>query len=119
MFDNNLTLGTQTFAKQSLRPLSAVYADNNQDLSNPRILTISHEVGKSGQVSSAIIIDDSKSVTIGNNIVSDRVRVLFKIQYNPMMGRADLTTALNAAVAELSGFLGVPANFSKILNKES
>lgn len=119
MFDNSITLGTETFAKQSVRPLSATYADNNQVLSNPRTLTISHEVGKSGQVSSAIILDDSKTIPVGNSLVTDKVRALFKIQYNPLQGRADLAAAIKAAVTELSTFVGDTNNFNKLLNKES
>lgn len=119
MFLNELTLGTDTFAKQSVRPLSAIYADNNQQLNNPRTLTISHEVGKSGQVSSAIILDDALSIPVGNTLVNDRIRVLCKVQYNPLGGRAELATAIKAAVAQLTDFVSDEANLSKILNKES
>lgn len=119
MFDNQLTLGTDTFAKQSVRPLSATYSDNNQTLNNPRTLTISHEVGKSGQVSSAIILDDASTIPVGNTLVTDRVRILYKIQYNPLMGRANLAAAIKAASDQLVGFVSVEANLAKILNKES
>lgn len=119
MFLNSITLGTNTFDKQSVRPLSATYADNNQALNNPRILSISHEVGKSGQVSSAVILDDSLAIPIGNTMVTDKVRALFKIQYNPMMGRAELAAAIKTAVADLISFVGADANLAKILNKES
>lgn len=119
MFDNSITLGADTFAKQSVRPLSATYADNNQALNNPRTLTISHEVGKSGQVSSAIILDDSTTIPVGNSLVADRIRVLCKIQYNPLQGRANLAAAIKAAVTQLSTFVGDTNNFNKLLNKES
>lgn len=119
MFLNELTLGTDTFAKQSVRPLSATYADNNQQLNNPRTLTISHEVGKSGQVSSAVILDDALSIPVGNSLVNDRIRVLHKIQYNPFGGRTELGAAIKAAVFQLADFVSDDANLSKILNKES
>lgn len=119
MFDNQLKIGADTFAKQSVRPLSATYSDNNQTLNNPRTLTISHEVGKSGQVSSAVILDDMATIPVGNNLVTDRIRVLYKVQYNPMMGRAELAAAIKAASAQLVEFVSVEANFNRILNKES
>lgn len=119
MFLNELKLGADTFAKQSVRPLSATYADNNQQLNNPRILTISHETGKSGQVSSAVILDDALSIPVGNSLVNDRIRVLFKIQYNPLGGRTALAAAIKASVIQLKDFVGDDANLSKILNKES
>lgn len=119
MFSNELHLGSDVFAKQSVRPLSATYADNNQQLDNPRTLIISHDVGKSGQVSSAIIFDDVLSIPIGNTLVNDRIRVLFKIQFNPFGGRPGLAAAIKASVADLVNFVNDDENLSKILNKES
>lgn len=119
MFNNDLQLGSDIFAKQSVRPLSATYADNNQQLDNPRTLTISHEVGKSGQVSSAIILDDVLSIPVGNSLVNDRIRVLHKIQYNPFGGRPGLAAAIRASVLDLANFVSDDDNLSKILNKES
>lgn len=52
-------------------------------------------------------------------MVTDKVRALFKIQYNPMMGRAELAAAIKTAVADLISFVGAEANLAKILNKES
>lgn len=119
MFLNSLTIGTDTFDKQTIRPLSATYVDNNQTLSNPRSLTISHEIGKSGQVATAVILDDNAIVPIGNSNVTDKVRVLFKIQYNPLQGRTGLDTAIKAAIVQLTGFMSDSANVVKLLNKES
>lgn len=119
MFDNHIVVGPEIFAKQSVRPLSATYSDNNQTLNNPRTLTISHEVGKSGQVSSAVILDDTATVPVGNTLVTDRIRVLYKIQYNPMMGRADLAAAIKAASNHLVSFVSDETNQNRILNKES
>lgn len=119
MFDNHINIGYDTFAKQSVRPLSATYSDNNQTLNHPRTLTISHEVGKSGQVSSAVILDDTMSVPVGNTLVTDRIRVLYKIQYNPMMGRAELAAHIREASTQLVGFVSDDTNLNRILNKES
>lgn len=119
MFDNHINIGYDTFAKQSVRPLSAIYSDNNQTLSNPRTLTISHEVGKSGQVSSAVILDDMATIPVGNTLVTDRVRVLYKIQYNPMVGRAELAAAIRGASTQLVSFVSDDTNLNRILNKES
>lgn len=119
MFDNHINIGYDTFAKQSVRPLSATYSDNNQTLSNPRTLTISHEIGKSGQVSSAVILDDSAAVPVGNTLVNDRIRVLHKIQYNPMVGRADLAAHIREASHQLCEFVSDDTNLNRILNRES
>lgn len=119
MFNPTITIGTDVFAKTIVRPTSAVYADNNQTLSNPRSLTISHEVGKSGQVATAVILDDSAIVPVGNTNVNDKIRVLFKVQYNPLQGRSGLDTAIKAAIVQLSSFMSDDANVAKLLNKES
>lgn len=119
MFVNDITIGSNTFAKQSVRPLSASYADNNQPLDNPRLLTISHEVAKSGQVSSIVMIDDTKVIPVGTTFVNSKARVFMKIQYNPLQGRSDLVAAINAAITELTTFVGVAGNITKLLNKES
>lgn len=119
MFTSDITIGSNTFSKTVTRPTSASYADNNQTLSNPRILQISHETAKSGRVSSAVILDDTANITVGSNLIASNVRVLVKISYNPLEGRADLTAAIKAAILDLNTFLGADANVTKLLNKES
>lgn len=119
MFQSDITIGTNTFSKVVVRPMSSSYADNNQTLTNPRILQISHEVAKSGRVSTAVILDDTANVAVGTSLVASNVRVLTKISYNPLEGRADLDAAIKAAIVELNTFLSAEANVAKLLNKES
>lgn len=119
MLANDITLGTTVFALRSLRSTSSVRSDNNQAVDHPRLLTISHEVAKSGRVSSAIMIDDTVPVTVGTSQVgSDTTRVLLKLQYNPLSGRTTTSADLKLALAELAAFISVEANIDKILNRE-
>lgn len=119
MFINDITIGTDVFSKTVVRPTSSTYSDNNQTLSNPRTLQISHEIAKSGRVSTAVIIDDTATVTLGSSLVADNVRALIKISYNPLGGRAELTAAVKAAIAQINAFMSVEANVTKLLNRES
>lgn len=119
MYPSTLILNTQTFEKKVQRPMSSVYIDTDQTLDNPRSLTISHEVAKSGRVSTAVMLDDTKSIVLANSIVADNTRVLIKLSYNPLGGRASLDTVVRAALADLVGFLSDTANIDKLLTQES
>lgn len=119
MYPSDITIGSDTFSRTVTRPTSSAYSDNNQSLSNPRTLTISHETSKSGRVSSAVILDDTATVTVGNTNVADNIRILVKVSYNPLGGRADLTAKVKEAIAQLVAFAGVEGNVTKLLNKES
>lgn len=119
MFPSDITIGTDSFSRIVTRPTSSSYSDNNQSLSNPRVLQISHETAKNARVSSAVILDDTQTVTIGNTSVADNIRVLLKVSYNPLGGRADLTEKVKAAIVQLTAFAAVEANITKLLNKES
>ena len=119
MYPSDITIGSDVFSRTVTRPTSSTYSDNNQSLSNPRTLTISHESAKSGRVASAVIFDDTATVTVGNSIAADNLRVLLKVSYNPLGGRADLTDKVKAAIAQLVAFAEVGANITKLLNKES
>lgn len=119
MFPSDLTIGTDTFSRTVTRPTSSTYSDNNQSLSNPRLLTVSHETAKNARVSSAVILDDTETVVVGSSMAADNIRVLLKVSYNPLGGRADLTNKVKAAIAQLVAFAGVEGNITKLLNKES
>lgn len=119
MYPSTLTLNTQTFEKKVQRPMSSVYVDTDQTLDNPRSLTISHEVAKSGRVSTAVMVDDTKSIVLSNSVVADNTRVLVKLSYNPLGGRASLDTVVRTAMADVVAFLSVPANVDKLLTQES
>lgn len=119
MFSPDILIGTDTFSRTITRPTSSVYSDNNQPLTNPRTLQISHETAKSARVSTAVILDDTQTVTIGNTTSPDNVRVLLKVNYNPLGGRSNLTGVVKEAIAELLAFAQVESNITKLLNKES
>lgn len=119
MFTPDIFVGSDTYSRTVTRPTSSVYSDNNQSLTNPRTLQISHETAKSARVSSAVIFDDTQTVTIGNTTVPDNVRVLMKVSYNPLGGRANLTEVVKSAIAQLNAFAQNDGNITKLLNKES
>lgn len=119
MYTSDLLIGVDTFSRTVTRPTSSTYSDNNQSLSNPRLLTISHETAKNARVSSAVILDDTETVVVGNSMAADNIRVLLKVSYNPLGGRTDLTTKVKGAIAQLIAFAQVENNITKLLNKES
>lgn len=119
MFTPDITIGTDVYSRIVTRPTSAVYSDNDQSLTNPRTLQISHETAKSARVSSAVILDDTMTVTVGNTTVPDNVRVLLKVSYNPLGGRVDLSGVVKNTIAQLSEFIQDEGNITKLLNKES
>jgi len=118
MFASDLTVGTRTYSLRSQRMSSSLRGDATRTVSNPRLLTISHETAKNGKVSSVMMIDDTAVVTNGTSVVNDTIRVMVKLQYNPLVGRTDITTTIMAAIDELQALL-VEANVTKLLNKES
>lgn len=120
MYASDITLGTTTFSLRTQRVNSSIRSDATQPLNEPNTLTISHDVAGSGRVSSAVMLDDVKVVQVGTSSpVADTVRVMLKVQYNPVSGRVDIDDDVNALIAELVAFLGTPANVVKLLNRES
>lgn len=121
MYTPDITLEGQTYALQSQRTNSSVRSDASQPVSEPNTLTISHEKAKNGRVSSAVILDDTKIVsTAGATIpVADTVKVLLKIQYNPVGGRIDNDTVVENLVAQIVAFASNASNIDKLLNQES
>lgn len=120
MYASDITLGTTLYSLRTQRVNSSVRADPTQNLKEPKTLTISHDVAGSGRVSSAVILDDIAVVQIGaSSPQSDAVRVMLKLQYNPLSGRADIEATVAAQLAELVAFMGTPANITKLLNRES
>lgn len=119
MYTSDITIGTEVYALRSQRTNSSVRAETSQSVSEPRLLTISHENAKSGRVSSVIMIDDSKVVQIGASAPSlDTMRAMIKIQYNPLSGRTGIEAEIKAMIAALAAF-STDANISKLLNQES
>ena len=121
MYTPDITLGTQTYSLQAQRANSSVRSDASQPLSEPNTLTISHELAKSGRYSTAVMLDDTKIVSLvgATTPVPDTVRTMFKLQYNPLAGRTDVDADITNAIAQLIVFLSDPTNVDKLLNKES
>lgn len=120
MYTSDITIGTENYALRTQRASSSVRAEISQPVSEPRLLTISHENVKSGRVSSAVMLDDSKVVQIGASAPTlDTMRVMVKIQYNPLSGRTDIDAEIKAMITTLTTFLGVAGNVTKLLNQES
>lgn len=119
MLANDITLNTRVYVLNSTRPNSSIRRVSGEPVSEPTLLTVSHEINsKSGRVSSAVISDDTKNVVSGTVTVPDTTRVLIKLQYNPSIGRASLDADIRAQIADIVTFLGSAANVDKLLNLE-
>lgn len=118
MFTPDIVVGTTTYSLRAQRMASSVRGDSTQPVSEPRLLTISHETAKNGKVSSIMMIDDTAVVSSGAVASSDTIRVLLKLQYNPLSGRTDIEATVNSAIDDLKALL-IPANITKLFNKES
>lgn len=118
MFTSDITIGSQTFSAVTSYGSSTIRRKTGEPVSEPTDLTISHEVAKNGRVSSAVIIDDVKVVSDTNGIVTDNVRALVKLQYNPASGRSTLDADIRALIDDLVTFLGVAGNVDKLVNRE-
>lgn len=119
MFASDITIGTRTYALRAQRTNSSVRADPSEPVNEPNLLTISHDVANSGRISSAVMFDDTKVITLGSSSVTDTIRCMVKIQYNPTSGRTLITDDVNALLEEVVTFLGTPTNITKLLNRES
>lgn len=121
MYTPDLIIGTKTYALTSQRALSSIRSDASQPVTAPKTITISHENAKNLRRSSAVILDDTIIVSTAGAVVpvKDNIKVLLKVQFNPFGGRTTTTADINAAIAQLVAFLGVPANITKLLNQES
>lgn len=119
MYASDLTLGTRVYALRAQRTNSSVRAVPGEPVNEPNLLTISHDVANSGRISSAIMLDDTKVITLGTSSVADTVRCMLKIQYNPLSGRAGIEADINKMLTEIVDFLATPANITKLLNRES
>jgi hypothetical protein len=121
MFLPDITLDTtKVYSLVTQRALSSVRSNAAQPLTEPNTLSISHENANNGRRSSVVIFDDTKVVvTAGELPITDVVRVLFKVQFNPFSGRTTTAEDIAQLIVELSDFLSVPANMTKLLNAES
>lgn len=120
MFTTDITLNTHVYSLSAQRTSSSTRRDSARAVSAPRSLNISHETAKSGRVSSVAYIDDVAVVQVGSSApATDSIRVLLKLQYNPLSGRETTETDLRAALTDLISFLSESGNVTKLLNQES
>lgn len=118
MLGQSLTTTTSTYSTISVRPTSTFRGDAARPLDNPRTLTVSHDVAKSGRVSTVIYIDDNQMVSSASTLPkTSNIRGQLKFSYNPVEGRTDIATDIAEIFAELKEIL-TPSNLTKILNKE-
>lgn len=117
MLDANIVTLTSTYNLTTTRPTSSIRSDSAKPLDNPRVMTVSHDIAKSGRVSSVVYIDDTLTTVVAGVASSSNVRVQLKLSYNPLEGRTDIASDIAVIYAELKEFL-TPANLTKILNKE-
>lgn len=115
--DLSTTTPVATFSLVTTRANSSIRGDASQPLDEPRVLTVSHESSTNGKVSSAIMLDDAANVSSLGIANSSGVRVMVKIQYNPIEGRTDIEATVNELYAQLTQLLDAPT-INKLLNKE-
>lgn len=122
-FPADIVVGEDTYSLITQRPSSSVRSDAAQDLTNPHLLTLSHESNRNGQVSSVAIFDIGAALPCDNTCGTagsiSNARAMFKIQYNPTEGNADLDIQLTSAIQSLLAWMGDSTNMDKFRNKES
>jgi len=119
-FSPDITLDTQVYSLQAQRTNSSIRSDASQPLSEPNLLTISHENAKNGRRSSVVILDDTVVISPdGLNPTPDTIRLMLKLQFNPLGGRTDNEAVINALITQLSAFMADSTFVTKLLNQES
>lgn len=119
MLAQNITLNTKVFALTSQKPTSSIRAVAGLPVGSGNVLTVSHETGKTGVVSSVFIIDDSVTVPITGQVAKiDNYRIMLKLQYNPTLGRVDGAAALANIRTQLKEILASDAMWTQFLNGE-
>lgn len=118
MLQETLTLGTEDFAKTVERPTSSERAIAGLNVGKSVKLTISHETSKTGTRSSVLIFDDADVVIGEGNPKPVNNRLLLKLQYSPLSGRADATEVLAAQLARMQAALADDVLWTKFINQE-
>lgn len=124
MYSSTITLSATNYDLNLQNARSSVRSDATAPLGAPRTLTISHETNaKTGLVSSAVLLSDTKVIPVGTTNVTDVAKVYLKLQYNPANGRASLEADIKAMITELVDFVADATNgvafVDKLLNLES
>lgn len=128
MFTPDITLndGTadQTFSLVAQRTSSSVRSDTSRGLTNPRFLSIAHETGKDGKISSVVYLDSNAVIACTSTCSTeaakyDTNRAQFKLVRNPLSGRDDIDTESEILRTMLIAFLNNPTLWAKFLNQES
>jgi len=122
MLPSDITLNTNTYALQTQRANSSVRGDSARPLETPVTLEIAHETAKNGRVSSVIILSSHElvagaSLSCPTAPISDALRVQFKMQYNPTIGRTGIDAEILRLKTDLISFI-TSADFDRIVNRE-
>lgn len=113
-----------TFSLVSQRTMSSLRSDPSRDVTTPRLLTIAHEVGKDGKISSVVYLDSNAVSTCTSTCSTDQakydtIRAQFKLVRNPLSGRTDLATEPEILRTMLIDLINDAALWAKFLNQES
>ena len=120
MLNQDITLGTSVYSLITQRATSSLRSDASRALDLPVSLTVAHETASSGRISSAAYLDSDEVVEDANGVPStDTVRVMLKLQYNPLSGRTTTETELLRLRDQVIAFISDATNWDKMLNKES
>lgn len=115
---SDVTLVTDVYSTTQVRINSTIRAVPKLPIGKKQLLTISHEVAKSGAVSSAFILDDSDVVGTLEPAKVANNRFLLKIQYNPLIGRTNADAVMAEQRSKMIEILSDDAMFAKFLNLE-
>lgn len=119
---SDITLSVDTYSVITQRANSTVRSNPTATTVNPEYLTVSHEIAKSGKVSSAVMLDDLTSVPCNDTCQLtpgiSTVRAMFKLQYNPNEGDPDIEGAITDVITKLNAFLADSTLITKFRNRE-
>jgi len=119
MLPQDITLNTQLYSTTTTSGARTVRSIAGLALERDVLLTTSHEVSKAGRVSSVHILDTNTVLTPGEVSITDNVKMLFKLQYNPKSGNAAIATEIASQRIAMQELLADDSLFSKFLNLES
>lgn len=122
-FPDKITLQTVDFDLVSRSGTRAVRSDPLTELDNPSTLLISHETAKNGRVSSVVMREENVVISCNDtcDIVpqTSNVKVMLKIQYNPLEGYPDQAVVIERLFQQIIAAEILTDFLPKMLNKES
>lgn len=116
MLPLQLTTSQGSLDKLFAQPSRSRFSIESRATTAPVFLEVDHNVHKNGQISTAIAInDDARPDGILTGEYS-RIRVMVKLMYNPLEGRADVPAVLDTNIADLLAI--VQAQLPSLINRE-